>query len=101
MINDLEPEVSAAIGRAKGVTPERLSKIWLIDIETAKRTIDLTSQHVKHEGSNYLMRQYSTNNRMLRYKWIRTHFFMDTFEVTAKAISQRKNRYMQLFISDT
>ena len=26
---------------------------------------------------------------------------MDTFEVTAKAISQRKNRYMQLFVSDT
>ena len=26
---------------------------------------------------------------------------MDTFEVTAKAISQRKKRYMQLFVSDT
>ena len=26
---------------------------------------------------------------------------MDTFQVTAKAISQRKNRYMQLFVSDT
>ena len=26
---------------------------------------------------------------------------MDTFEVTSKAISQRKNRYMQLFVSDT
>ena len=26
---------------------------------------------------------------------------MDTFQVTAKAISQQKNRYMQLFVSDT
>ena len=26
---------------------------------------------------------------------------MDTFQVTGKAISQRKNRYMQLFVSDT
>ena len=94
MVNDLESEVSAAAGRAKGVTPERLSKIWSIDIKTAKRTIDLTSQHVKHEGSNHLKRRYSTNNRMLRYKRIRTHFFMDTFEVTVKAISQRRNRYM-------
>ena len=83
------------------MTPERLSKIWSIDIETAKRTIDLTSQHVKHEGSDHLKRWYSTNDRMLRYKRIRTHFFMGTFEVTAKAISQRKNRYMQLFVSDT
>ena len=56
MIKDLESEVSADAGRVKGVTPERLSKIWSIDIETAKRTIDLTSQHVKHEGSNYLKR---------------------------------------------
>ena len=54
MVDDLESEVSAAIGHTKGVTPERLSKIWLIDIETAKRTIDLTSQHVKHEGSDHL-----------------------------------------------
>ena len=40
MVDDLESEVLAAIGHAKGVTPERFSKIWLIDIETAKRTID-------------------------------------------------------------
>ena len=26
---------------------------------------------------------------------------MDTFEVTAKAISNRNNKYMQLFVSDT
>ena len=92
MINDLESEVSVVVGRAKGVTPERLSKVWSIDIETAKRMIDLTSQHVKHEGSNHLKRQYSTNDRILRYKRITTHFFMDTFEVTAKALSQRKNK---------
>ena len=79
MVNVLELEVSVAAGRAKGVTPERTSNIWSIDIETAKRTIVLTSQHVKHEGSNHLKRRYSTNDRMLRYKRIRTHFFMDTF----------------------
>ena len=37
---------------------------------------------------------------MLRYKRINTHFFTDTFQVTKKAISSRKNRYMQLFVSD-
>ena len=71
LVNNIESEISAtARAKAKGVTPERLSKIWSIDIETAKKTIDLTSQHVKHEGSDYLKRRYSTNDRMLRYKRI-------------------------------
>ena len=73
-LDGLDREISAVATRAKGVTPERLSKIWSIDIETAKRTIDLTSQYVKHEGSSHLKRRYSTNDRMLRYKRIRTHF---------------------------
>ena len=38
---------------------------------------------------------------MLRYKRINTHFFMDTFFVTAKAVLERKNTCMQLFVSDT
>ena len=51
--------------RAKGVTPEQLSKTWSIDIEAAKRTIGLTSQYVNHTGSDHLERRYSTNDRML------------------------------------
>ena len=37
---------------------------------------------------------------MLRYKRIDTHFFMDSFLVTAKAVLERKNTCMQLFVSD-
>ena len=98
--NMVDQEIGAVSTRAKGLTPERLSKVWSIDLETAKRTIGLTSQHIKHVGSDHLRRRYSTNDRMLRYKRIRSHFFMDTFSVTAKAISERGNRYMQLFLSD-
>ena len=66
LVNNIESEISAtARTKATGVTPERLSKIWSIDIETAKKTINLTSQHVKHEGSDYFKRRYSTNDRML------------------------------------
>ena len=99
-LNGLDQEVSAMATRAKGVTPERLSKIWSIDIETAKRTIGLTSQYLKYTGNDHLKSRYSTNNRMLWYKRIQSHFFMDTFQVTAKAISEHGNRYMQLFVSD-
>ena len=55
MVEGLDSEVGAtAKKKVKGVTPERLSKIWSIDIEAAKRTIGLTSQHVKHEASDHL-----------------------------------------------
>ena len=66
MVDDLESEIGTTATRARGVTPERLSKIWPIDIETAKRTIELTSQHEKHERSSHLKCQYSTNDRMLQ-----------------------------------
>ena len=68
-INNLENMVDQEIGavstRAKGVTPERLSKIWSINLEPAKRTIGLTSQYIKHVGSDHLKRGYSTNDRIL------------------------------------
>ena len=44
---------------------------------------------------------FLTNDRMLRYKYINTHFFMDLFLVTAKAVSEWKSTCMQLFVSDT
>ena len=44
----LESENGATIGRAEGVSPDHLSKIWSIDLETAKRTIDVTTQYLKH-----------------------------------------------------
>ena len=69
-LDGLDQEISAMSTRANGVIPERFSKIWSIGIETAKRTIGLTSQRVKHGGSDHLKRRYSTNDRMLRYKRI-------------------------------
>ena len=63
--NMVDQKLGAMSTRAKGVTPERLSKIWSINLETAKRTIGLTSQHIKLVSSDHLKRQYSTNDRML------------------------------------
>ena len=62
MVDNLESEIGATATKARGVTPERLSKIWSIDIEIAKRTIDLTSQYDKHTGSDHLKQRYSTND---------------------------------------
>jgi hypothetical protein len=37
---------------------------------------------------------------MLRYKWINTHFFTDTFQAKMKCTSLRGYQYCQLFVSD-
>jgi hypothetical protein len=91
---------AAMAGKPNGVTAKHLSKVWKIDIETAKKTIDVTTQLRQHESNASMSRNYSTNDRMLRYKRINSHFFTDTFFVTKKAKSQRGNICMQLFVSD-
>ena len=70
-----QSNVAAVVTSSRGVSPEHLSKVWGIDVETVKRTIDITSQHCKHNHPDHLRRQYSTNDRMLIYKSINTHFF--------------------------
>ena len=47
-------DVAGVSSRSRGVEPEYLSKIWGIDVETAKRTIDITTQHCKHDHNDHL-----------------------------------------------
>ena len=86
---------------SKGVSAEYLSKIWRIDMQTAKRTLDATSQRCKRAEDPTLARNYPTNDRMLRYKRIKEHFFMDTFFASKKSgKSLRGFTMMQLFVTD-
>jgi hypothetical protein len=86
--------------RPRGVTAETLSKIWRIDYETAARTLKVTTQ-LNHQGGNEnLSRHFGTNDRMLRYKRIKSEFYTDTFFVTGKARSTRGYTCMQIFVSD-
>jgi hypothetical protein len=55
-------------GRPNGVTAKHLSKVWKIDVETAKRSIEVTTQLRQHEADASLSCNYSTDDRMLRYK---------------------------------
>jgi hypothetical protein len=95
-------EASATFaGRAKGVNPSRLAKVWRINLDTAKRTIESTTQLRPQAKLNSLNRNYPTNDRMLRYKRIHTHFFMDAFFATLTARkSSRGHTCMQLFVTD-
>jgi hypothetical protein len=75
--------VSAAHARPRmDVDAEHLSKIWRIDLESAQRTLEVTTQRRKNTPLESLTRNYSTNDRMLRYKRINELFFIDTFFAT-------------------
>ena len=75
---------TAQAGKPRGVDPKHLSKIWRISHEDAQRTIDVTTQTSTRKDDPAISRNYSTNDRMLRYKRIKDFFFMDTFFATKK-----------------
>ena len=84
-----------------GLSADQLSKVWRIDLETAKRTIGVTTQKRSHSEQTEFSRNYSTNDRMLRYKRINQYFFMDTFFATsAGGTSSRGHTCCQLFVTD-
>jgi hypothetical protein len=85
----------------RNTTAEHLSKIWRIYLETAKKTLDITSQNYGRTDNPELSRNYSTHDRMLRYKRLNEYFFMDTFFSTKKAgKSSRGDTCCQLFVTD-
>ena len=84
-----------------GVDVSHLSKIWRISAEDAKRMLAVTSQHGQQAQDPTLLQNYGTNDRMLRYRHIHEHFFMDTFFATSKGgKSTRGNMCCQLFVMD-
>ena len=88
-------------GRHQGVKAKHLAKIWRIDEDMAKKTLDITSQRSVRTDNPKLSRNFSTNDRTLRYKHLKDHFFMDTLFATSKAgKSSRGNTCAQLFVSD-
>lgn len=99
-------QVSATTAsRPKGVSAEHLSKVWRIDLDAAKKTLDVTTQLLK--TGDHTSRNYSTNDRMLRYNRINQHFFMDTFFASKNAGKTKKGfkstrgyTMMQLFVTD-
>ena len=67
--------VSKTAGGPKGVTADMISNIWTISHKMSVKTIALTSQ-LNREGENTsLARNLGTNDCMLRYRRIKSHFF--------------------------
>lgn len=99
-LNDVMASAAHAIPR-KDLDAQHLAKVWRIDVEAAKRTLEITTQTRKHTANPTLSRNYSTNDRSLRYNRINEYFFMDTFFATRKAgASSRGHTCCQLFVTD-
>ena len=106
--SDLSPEElkfveakvsSTQASRPKGVTKEFLSKLWLIPENLAEDAISRNTQLRRQSQDNSLSRNYTTNDRMLRYKRLQSVFFTDTMFAT-KHKSTRGNKCCQVFVSD-
>ena len=72
--------VSAAhASRPNGIDAYQLSKIWRIYLDSENLTLEVTFEHSTRSDNPTLSCNFGTNDRMLRYKIIKEHFFMDTF----------------------
>ena len=76
---------SANAVSTRGVSAEQLSKVWSIDMSDAQRTIDATTQLCVRSKGDALTRNYTTNDRMLRYRRIKQHFFKYTVFATKQS----------------
>ena len=91
----------AHASRPKGIDASHLSKICRINLDSAKRTLEITYQHRPRNNNPTLSRNFGTNNRMLQYKRIKEHFFMDTlFSAKTMGKSSWGNTCFQLSITD-
>ena len=91
--------VDATAAKPKGVTANYLLKIWSINKETADRVIKCTTQLKKKYTDGNISRNFSTNDRMLRYKWINSQFFTNTLHAKKGCKSAQCYIHCQLFVS--
>lgn len=93
-------------GNRTGITPDELSRVFQIDLPTAKATLRVTTQRVKRSPTSELVRNFSSNDRMLRYRRLKRDFFMDTFFSVKETrhgwdgTSLRGFKMAQIFVSD-
>lgn len=80
----------------KQYKPEQLARNWGIDVATARRTIDVTTQRgIRTVLHPTLSRRFRTNDRQLRYRRLAIDCFTDT--LISNTASRRNNKYAQIF----
>jgi hypothetical protein len=76
--------------------PKLLAIIWGIDLQTARRTVGVTTQRGVHTVLHpSLSQQFRTNDRQLLYLRLPIDCFTDT--LISNTASRRNNKYAQIF----
>ena len=82
----------------KQFDPQLLARNWGIDLQTAKQTVNVTTQRgVRTVLHPTLSRRFRANNRQLRYRRLPNDCFTDTLISNSK--SCRNNLYAQVFVT--
>ena len=83
--------------RRNSLSPQLLARRWETHLETAKRTLDATTQRsVRYILKPTMTCRYLTNDRQLRYRWLSHDIFTDTLEASVRSWF-RQNQYSQFF----
>ena len=94
--------VKSLNGMDSGLDPVQLASVWNIGIETAKRTIQMTTRMCPRNTTTIsLNRRYGTNDRMIRYRHLDCVMFSDTMFASSRVgKSVRNYTCCQVFATD-
>ena len=96
ILDNLNSIQSISTTRRRGTQPGQLATRWGIGVDTARRTIDATTQRgVRTVSHPSLSRRFRTNDRQLRYRRLTATVYSDT--LISKVKSKRGNSYAQVF----
>ena len=89
-------------GNKTSINPRDLATLWNIGLETAKKTLQMTTCLCPRNADDItLNRRYNTNDRMIRYKHLPTPVYMDTMFASKRAgKSFRGYTCAQVYASD-
>ena len=99
-VSSVMASIQSVASAPKGVKAPKLSKLWLVTEKLAEAAIEQNTQLCRHSQDNILSRQFSSNDRMLRYRRLNSAFFSDTMFANPNAKSSRGNSCCQVFVSD-
>lgn len=86
------------VQRKGTVTAEELARRWRCSLETAKRTLDKTTQRAVREFSDTRgMRRLKPTSYQLKYPRLRTELYTDTYY--GPCVSLEGNKYCQIYAS--
>ena len=81
--------------RHSSISPENLSKKWMIGLESARRTLRVTTQQGIRTAINPITRRYRVDNLALHRHRLNTRFYTDT--LFSRTTSLAGNKCAQVF----